>query len=149
MPADGPAPVNDILFRLLDKKNAFEWQQGVLVSSDGARMRLLVNGQPKEFALAPDALIYQRISDDRVAQKQGFWIGGELVDFRSEANTIRMLVYRLNFANPAADRFSRLALWQVHKTKQELDAMTQLNPRSPADVRQEIEEEQFLNEGAQ
>ena len=33
-----------------------------------------------------------------------------------------MLVYRINFANPAADRFSRLALWQVHKTKAELDA---------------------------
>ena len=33
-----------------------------------------------------------------------------------------MLVYRINFANPAADRYSRLALWQVHKTRQELDA---------------------------
>jgi stage II sporulation protein D len=33
-----------------------------------------------------------------------------------------MLVYRINFANPAADRFSRLALWQVHKTKADLDA---------------------------
>ena len=26
------------------------------------------------------------------------------------------------YANPAADRYSRLALWQVHKTKTELDA---------------------------
>jgi stage II sporulation protein D len=33
-----------------------------------------------------------------------------------------MLVYRINFANPAADRYSRLAVWQVHKTKAELDA---------------------------
>jgi hypothetical protein len=33
-----------------------------------------------------------------------------------------MLVYRINFANPAADRYSRLALWQVRKTKQELDS---------------------------
>jgi len=32
-----------------------------------------------------------------------------------------MLVYRINFANPAADRYSRLALWQVHKTRQELE----------------------------
>jgi stage II sporulation protein D len=30
-------------------------------------------------------------------------------------------VYRINFANPAADRYSRLALWQVHKTKTDLD----------------------------
>lgn len=65
---------------------------------------------------------YQRVGDDRLALTQGAWIGGELVDFRSDANTIRMLVYRINFANPAADRFSRLALWQVHKTRQELDA---------------------------
>jgi hypothetical protein len=81
-----------------------------------------VNGQPKEFALSPDALIYQRVGDERLAMKQGSWIGGELLDFRAEGNTIAMLVYRINFANPAADRYSRLALWQVHKTRPELDA---------------------------
>ena len=121
LPAEGAASTEDLLFRLIDKKAAFEWQQGVLVSWDGSRMRLLVNGQPKEFALSPDALIYQRTADDRVAQRQGAWIGGELVDFRAVGSTIPMLVYRINFANPAADRFSRLALWQVRKTRQELD----------------------------
>src|SRR5205085_9223840 len=35
-------PINEILFRLIDKKGAFEWQQGVLVSWDGSTMRLLV-----------------------------------------------------------------------------------------------------------
>jgi mono/diheme cytochrome c family protein len=34
-------------------------------------------------------------------------------------------------------------------TPAELDAMTQLNPRSPAEIRQEIEEDRFLSEGAQ
>ena len=111
-----------MLFRLIDKKSAFEWQQGVLVSVDGQKLRLLVGGQPKEFTLSPDALVYQRIGDERVAMSQGAWIGGELVDFRAEGNTIPMLVFRINFANPAADRFSRLALWQVHKTRAELDA---------------------------
>jgi peptidoglycan hydrolase-like amidase len=121
LPAEGTASTEDLLFRLIEKKAAFEWQQGVLVSWDGSRMRLLVGGQPKEFSLAPDALIYQRTGEDRVALRQGAWIGGELVDFRSEGTIIPMLVYRINFANPAADRFSRLALWQVRKTKQELD----------------------------
>jgi mono/diheme cytochrome c family protein len=32
-------------------------------------------------------------------------------------------------------------------TDSELDAMKQLNPRSPEDIRHEIEEERFLNEG--
>jgi peptidoglycan hydrolase-like amidase len=122
VPADGPVSTSDVLFRLIDKKSAFEWQQGVLVSLEGRRMRLLVNGQPKDFALAPDALIYQRMGEDRLPLRQGSWIGGELVDFRSEGDTIPMLVYRINFANPAADRYSRLALWQVHKTRAELDA---------------------------
>jgi stage II sporulation protein D len=54
--------------------------------------------------------------------KQGSWIGGELMDVRAEGDTIQMLVYRINFANPAADRYSRLATWQVHKTREELDA---------------------------
>ena len=121
MPASGTAPVNDLLFRLVDKKAAFEWQQGVLVSWDGDKMRLMVAGQPREFTLNPDALIYQRIGEDRVPMQQGSWIGGELIDFRAEGNTIPMLVYRINFANPAADRFSRLALWQVRKTRPELD----------------------------
>ena len=114
-------PRREVLFRLVDKKSAFEWQQGVLVSFDAAKMQLLVNGQLKEFLLAPDALVYQRIGDSRLALRKGSWIGGELVDFRAEADTIRMLIYRINFGNPAADRFSRVALWQVHKTKAELD----------------------------
>jgi peptidoglycan hydrolase-like amidase len=122
VPAQGSLAASELLFRLVDKKAAFEWQQGVLVSWDGQKMRLMVNGQQKEFAVSPDALIYQRVGDERIAMSQGSWIGGELIDFRAEAGTIRLLVYRINFANPAADRFSRLALWQVHKTRQELDA---------------------------
>jgi stage II sporulation protein D len=122
LPPAGSLPTGELLFRLIDKKSAFEWQQGVLVSWDGRKMRLMMNGQPKEFALSPDALIYQRIGHERLAMSQGSWIGGELVDFRAEGDAIRMLVYRINFANPAADRYSRLAIWQVHKSRQELDA---------------------------
>ena len=121
-------PRSELLFRLIEKKSAFEWQQGVLVSFDGDRqrsMRLLVNGQLKEFSLAPDALVYHRIGDSRLPLRKGSWIGGELVDFRAESGTIPMLIYRINFANPGADRYSRLALWQVHKTKAELDTAFQ------------------------
>jgi stage II sporulation protein D len=121
LPVSGPVTTGDLLFRLIDKKGAFEWQQGVLTSWDGRRMRLIVNGQSKEFAVSPDALVYQRIGDDRLPMQQGSWIGGELIDFRVEGDTIAMLVYRINFANPAADRYSRLAVWQVHKSKGELD----------------------------
>jgi peptidoglycan hydrolase-like amidase len=132
----GSIPYEDILFRLIDKKGAFEWQQGILVSWDGTTMRLLVNGQPKEFHMSPDAPIYQRVADERLGMRQGSWIGGELMDFRAVGNTIQMLVYRINFANPAADRYSRLALWQVHKTRQDLDAaFKSLNLGSLQDMR--------------
>ena len=122
VPAGASPAVEDTLFRLIDKKGVFEWQQGILVSWDGEKMRLLINGQQKEFTLNADALIYQRIGDERLAMKQGAWIGGELIDFRAEGTAIPMLIYRINFANPAADRYSRLALWQAHKTRAELDA---------------------------
>jgi peptidoglycan hydrolase-like amidase len=115
-------PRKELLFRLIDKKSAFEWQQGVLVSFDAGKMQLLGGGRLKTFTLAPDALIYHRVGESRLPLRKGSWIGGELVDFRAEGDTIPMLVYRINFANPAADRYSRLALWQVHKTKAELDA---------------------------
>ena len=121
MPAGSSAPLQEMLFRLVERKNAFEWQQGVLVSMNGQSMRLMVNGQPKDFTLNPDALIYQRIGDERIALREGSWIGGELIDFRAEGTAIPMLVYRINFANPAADRYSRLAIWQIRKTKAELD----------------------------
>jgi peptidoglycan hydrolase-like amidase len=118
----GAIPIDDLLFRLVDKKGAFEWQQGVLESWDGTTMTLLVNGKPKAFMLAGDAPVYKRIGDERVAMRQGSWMGGELMDFRAEDDTIRMLVYRINYANLAADRFSRLATWQLHRSRQELDA---------------------------
>jgi stage II sporulation protein D len=121
LPPVGTIPVKEVLFRLIDKKNAFEWQQGVLTSWDGKVMKLTINGLPREFKLNPDAAIYQRVGEERLAIRQGAWIGGELMDFRAVGDTIQMVVYRINFANPAADRYSRVALWQVHKTRQELD----------------------------
>jgi stage II sporulation protein D len=99
-------------------------------------MKLMVAGQPKEFTLNRDALIYQRTGDERIALREGSWIGGELIDFRAEGTAIPMLTYRINFANPAADRFSRLALWQVRKTKAELDtAFRPLNIGEFTDMR--------------
>ena len=35
LPPAGSLPAEELLFRLIDKKGAFEWQQGVLVSWDG------------------------------------------------------------------------------------------------------------------
>jgi stage II sporulation protein D len=122
VPAGATLSRDELLFRLIDRKGAFAWQQGVLLSWDGNQMQLLVNRQPKTFTVNPDALVYQRIGDERLAQRDGAWIGGELVDFRAEGTTIPMLVYRINFASPAADRYSRLALWQTHKAKADLDA---------------------------
>ena len=134
LPAAGSLPAREILFRLIDKKGAFEWQQGVLVSWDGQALKLLVNGQPKEYKLSPDAPIYHRIGDERLAMREGSWIGGELLDFRAVDDTIQMLVYRINFANPAADRYSRLALWQTHKTRQELE--TAFKPLNIGELRE-------------
>ena len=56
----------ELLFRLIEKKTAFEWQQGVLISWDGATMKLMVNGQPHQFTLSPDAPIYQRVGDEKL-----------------------------------------------------------------------------------
>jgi stage II sporulation protein D len=136
LPAAGTLPTEELLYRLIDKKSAFEWQQGVLRAWDGATMTLLVNGEPKDFKLSPDAPIYQRLGDERLPMREGSWIGGELLDFRAVNDTIQMLVYRINFANPAADRYSRLALWQTHKTRQELDtAFRSLNIGDLQDMR--------------
>jgi peptidoglycan hydrolase-like amidase len=117
----GPFSIPDVLFRLIDRKGAFEWQQGVLTAWDGQTMRLTVNNQPADFQLSPDALIFSRVGDDRTATKEGAWIGGELFDFRAVNGVIQMAVYRRNFAEASADRYSRLAVWQTHKTRQELD----------------------------
>jgi len=136
LPPSGNLALKEVLFRLIDKKNAFEWQEGILTSWDGMTMKLAVNGQPREFKLAGNAPIYQRVGDERLAMTQGSWVGGELMTFRAVGDTIQMLVYRINFATPAADRFSRLALWQVHKTRQELDtAFKPLNIGGLQDMR--------------
>src|SRR5256712_10029797 len=42
LPSSYQIPLKEILFRLVDKKAAFEWQQGVLISWDGTTMRLMV-----------------------------------------------------------------------------------------------------------
>jgi stage II sporulation protein D len=121
LPSTGTPNRNDVLYRMVERKGAFEWQQGVLNSWDGQTLTLAIAGKPTSFRLSPDAPIYFRMGEERTAITQGGWIGGELFDFRAVDGVIQMAVYRRNFVNASADRYSRLALWQVHKTKQEID----------------------------
>jgi peptidoglycan hydrolase-like amidase len=122
LPSTGTVNRNEVLYRMIERKGAFEWQQGVLVSWDGQTMTLAVGGKPTTFRLSPDAPIFFRMGEERTAMTEGSWIGGELFDFRAVNGVIQMAVYRRNFVNATADRYSRLALWQVHKTKQEIEA---------------------------
>ena len=121
LPGTGTAKAREVLFHLIDKKSAFEWQQGVLTQWDGQTMKLNVGGKIVDFRLKPDALFYFRMGDERTAMREGSWIGGELLEFRAVDGVIQMAVYRKNWVNPTADRYSRLAEWQVHKTRQEIE----------------------------
>ena len=121
LPSSGAPNRNDVLYRVIDRKGAFEWQQGNLISWDGQTMTLGIAGKPTAFRLSPDAPIFFRMGEERTSMTQGGWIGGELFDFRAVNGVIQMAVYRRNFVNNTADRYSRLAMWQVHKTKQEIE----------------------------
>jgi stage II sporulation protein D len=121
LPGAGAVNRDEVLYRLIDRKGAFEWQQGILISWDGQILNLAIGGTPTEFRLSPDAPIFFRMGEERTAMQEGGWIGGELVDFRAVNGVIQMAVYRRNYVNPSADRYSRLAQWQVHKTKQEIE----------------------------
>ena len=128
LPGTGGVDRDEVLYRLIDRKGAFEWQQGILISWDGQILTLAVGGKPTEFRLSPDAPVFFRMGEELTAMQQASWIGGELVDFRAVNGVIQMAVYRRNYVNPSADRYSRLAQWQVRKTKQEIDtAFASLN----------------------
>jgi len=136
LPGTGNAVAREVLFRLIDKKGAFEWQQGVLTQWDGEAMKLNIGGKIQEFKLKPNALFFFRMGDERTAMKEGSWIGGELLEFRAVDGVIQMAVYRKNWVNPSADRYSRLAEWQVHKTRQEIEtAFRSLNLGEIRDLR--------------
>lgn len=133
LPASGTPNRTDVLYRMIEKKGSFEWQQGVLTSWDGQTVKLTIAGAPAEFKLAPDAAIFARMGEERSAMKEGDWIGGELFDFRAVDGVIQMVVYRRNYVNATADRYSRLALWQVHKTKAEIE--TAFRPLNLGEIR--------------
>jgi len=133
LPSTGNVNRSEVLYRLIDKKGSFEWQQGVLNSWDGTTMVLAVGGKPTQFRISPDAPIFFRMGEERTAMTQGNWIGGELFEFRATDGVIQMAVYRRNFVNATSDRYSRLALWQVHKNKQEIE--TAFRPLNIGEVR--------------
>lgn len=133
LPSAGNVNRNEVLFRLIEKKGAFEWQQGVLTSWDGQTMVLTVSGKPTQFRINPDAPIFFRMGEERTAMTQGNWIGGELFEFRATDGVIQMAVYRRNFVNATSDRYSRLALWQVHKNRQEIE--TSFRPLNIGEIR--------------
>jgi stage II sporulation protein D len=133
LPSSGTPNRNEVLYRIIDRKSAFEWQQGNLISWDGQTMTLAIAGRPTAFRLSPEAPIFFRMGEERTSMTQGGWIGGELFDFRALNGVIQMAVYRRNFMNSTADRYSRLALWQVHKTKQEIE--TAFRPLNIGEIR--------------
>src|SRR5205823_11766733 len=90
LPGTGRAQLRDVLFNLIEKKSAFEWQQGVLTQWDGQTMKLNVSGKILDFKLKPDALLFFRMGDERTAMKEGSWIGGELLEFRAVDGVIQM-----------------------------------------------------------
>ena len=105
LPSTGTVNRNEVLYRMIERKGAFEWQQGVLVSWDGQMMTLTVAGKPTTFRLSPDAPIFFKMGEERTAMTEGGWIGGELFDFRAVNGVIQMAVYRRNFVNATADRY--------------------------------------------
>lgn len=133
LPGSGKAQVREVLFHLIEKKSAFEWQQGVLTQWDGQTMKLNISGKIVDFRVKPDALFFFRMGDERTAVKEGSWIGGEVLEFRAVDGAIQMAVYRKNWVNASADRYSRLAEWQTHKTKQDID--TAFRPLNLGEIR--------------
>src|SRR5204862_7031498 len=92
LPGTGRAVVREVLFRLIDKKSSFEWQQGVLTQWDGQTMKLNVSGKIIDFKVNPNALYFFRMGDERTAMKQGEWIGGELIELRAVAGVSQVRV---------------------------------------------------------
>jgi peptidoglycan hydrolase-like amidase len=127
----GTNTVADVLFRLLVRKDAFEWRAVRLMSWDGEILQARVGTEIREFRLRPDAAIFRRIGDVRLPVDQGAWIGGESMEIRLSSGDlddedaipeIGALVYRPNPAGSSADRYSPVARWQLHQTREELDA---------------------------
>ncbi len=127
-----PAGTNgrgEVLVRLLTGKNAFEWRPARLMSWNGEVLTARVGSRIQDFRLRSDAAIFRRVGDARLPVDQGAWIGGESMEFRLAPETpggdalpeIVALVYRDNPAGDAADRYSPVARWQLHRTRSELD----------------------------
>jgi peptidoglycan hydrolase-like amidase len=125
---DGDNEVQDVLVRLLLGKDVFEWQDARLMAWDGEVLRLRVTSTIQEFRIRPDAAIFNRVGDVRLPVDQGAWIGGESMEIRlvpgTEADAfpeIEALVYRSSPSESSADRYSPVASWQLHQTREELD----------------------------
>jgi peptidoglycan hydrolase-like amidase len=119
---DGDNAIEDVLVRLLLRKNAFEWKDARLIHWDGEVFVARIGAEIRELSLAPSAAMFTRIGDQRVPVDQGAWLGGESMQLRIVNDEVTALVYRPSPSNPSADRYSPLASWQTHRTRQELDA---------------------------
>jgi stage II sporulation protein D len=125
---NGDNEVHDVLVRLLLGKDVFEWQDARLMAWDGDVLRLRVTSTIQEFRIRSDAAIFNRVGDVRLPVDQGAWIGGESMEIRlvpgTEADAvpeIEALVYRSSPSESSADRYSPVASWQLHQTREELD----------------------------
>ncbi len=119
--ATGENRIQDVLLRLLMRKSVFEWQDARLIHWDGEVFEARIGAEIRQLSLAPDAAVFRRIGDERIPVDQGVWLGGESMELRIVDDQIEALVYRQVPMSPAADRYSPLANWQTHRTRDELN----------------------------
>ena len=117
----GENRMQDVLLRLLLRKNVFEWQDARLIHWDGEFFEARIGAEIRQLSLAPDAAVFRRIGDERIPVDQGVWLGGESMELRIIDDRIEALVYRSGPMSPAADRYSPLANWQTHRSSEELN----------------------------
>ena len=121
MSATGENRMQDVLLRLLLRKSVFEWQVARLIRWDGEVFETRIGAEIRQLTLAPDAALFRRIGDERIPVDQGVWMGGESMELRIVDDQIEALVYRRVTVSATADRYSPLANWQTHRTREELN----------------------------
>jgi peptidoglycan hydrolase-like amidase len=119
--ATGENRIEDVLLRLLLRKRVFEWQDARLIRWGGEVFETRIGAEIRQLTLSPDAALFRRVGDERIPIDQGVWMGGESMELRIVDDQIEALVYRRVTTSSAADRYSPLANWQTHRTREELD----------------------------
>lgn len=111
-----------MVYRFIASYNLISVKNGIFLSYDNGRISMLINGEPADYSVVPQPLLFFAVSGEYSAADRLLIRPGDKIEFLTEASSsIKFLSLLSHRKGISDDRFSNLYYWKQSFTADEMN----------------------------